>query len=234
MAGQSNFQKFLNDIEPSETTKQRAKSAHETLRSYLENHEMFKGYHVKTFLSGSYKRNTAIRPKTKDGEIERPDVDIIVVTNHTLSDYPQAVITLLYNTLKEKYSDIRKQSRSVGIATSTVDMDVVPIIAPFGIDGTLYIPDRKLDSWLKTNPLGHTEWTTEMNKKFNDRFKPMVKLLKFWRRENPTISNKPKGFVLECITAECMDVEIDQYPESFVRMLENVTTKYYSNILLEP
>lgn len=40
-------------------------------------------------------------------------------------------------------------------------MDVVPIIAPFGIENTLYIPDKKLNSWLETNPPGHTEWTTE-------------------------------------------------------------------------
>jgi len=232
MVGQSNFQKFLSDIEPSESTKTRAKSAHETLRSFLRDHEIFKGYHVKTFLSGSYKRNTAIRPKTKEGETERPDVDIIVVTNHTLSDEPQEVITLLYNTLKEKYPDIRKQSRSVGIFTSTVDMDVVPIIAPFGIDRTLYIPDKKLDTWLETNPPGHTEWTTETNKNFDGRFKPIIKLFKWWRRENPTVGKKPKGFVLECIAADCMDPDVHQYPELFVGMFENIVSKYSTDILL--
>lgn len=233
MIGQSNFKNFLNDVEPSESTKKRAKSAHETLRSFIRDDEIFKEYHVKTFLSGSYKRNTAIRPKTKEGETERPDVDIIVVTNHGFSDDPQEVITLLYNTLKDKYPEIRKQSRSVGITTSTVDMDVVPIIAPFGIDGKLYIPDRKLARWLETNPPGHTEWTTEMNKNFNNQFKPMVKLFKWWRRENPTISKKPKGFVLECIAAECIDLNVDQYPELFVGMFENIVSKYSINILLE-
>lgn len=233
MVGQSNFQKFLRDLEPSESTKKSAQSAHKTLRSFLEDHETFKEYHVKTFLSGSYKRDTAIRPKTKDGETERPDIDIIVITNHTLRDKPQEVIALLYNTLKGKYPDIRKQTRSVGITTSTVDMDVVPIIAPFGTDGTLYIPDKKLDCWLVTNPPGHTEWTTEINKRFSGRYKPTVKLLKWWRRENPTISKRPKGFVLECIAAECMDPSVEQYPELFIGMLESIKSRYSTDILLE-
>lgn len=231
MVGQSNFREFLRDIEPSETTKTRSQSAHNNLRSFLKDHETFKEHNVETFLSGSYKRDTAIRPKTKDGETERPDIDIIVVTNHTLRDKPQEVITLLYNTLKVKYPNIRKQTRSVGITTSTIDMDVVPIIAPFGTDDTLYIPDKKLDRWLVTNPPGHTKWTTEINKKFSGRYKPIVKLFKWWRRENPTISKRPKGFVLECIAAECMDPGVDQYPELFVEMLENIKSKYSIDIL---
>jgi hypothetical protein len=232
MVGQSNFQEFLRDIEPSETTKTISQSAHKTLRSFLKEHETFKEHHVETFLSGSYKRNTAIRPKTTEGETERPDIDIIVVTNHTLSDRPPEVIALLYNTLKGKYSDIRKQTRSVGITTSTVDMDVVPIIAPFETDGPLYIPDQKLNRWLVTNPPGHTEWTTEINKKFSGRYKPMVKLFKWWRRENPTISKRPKGFVLECIAAECMDLSVDRYPELFVGMFESIKSNYSTDILL--
>lgn len=232
MVGQSNFQKLLKDIEPSESTKTSAQSAHKTLRSFLEDHETFKEYHVKTFLSGSYKRDTAIRPRTKEGETERPDIDIIVVTNHTLKDKPQEVITLLYNTLKGKYPDIRKQSRSVGITTSTVDMDVVPIIAPFGTESTLYIPDKKLNCWLKTNPPGHTEWTTKVNTNFNGLFKPTVKLFKWWRRENPTIDKKPKGFVLECIAAECMDLNLSQYPELFIGMFDKIVSKYSTDILL--
>lgn len=65
MVEQSNFQKFLRDIEPSETTKTRSQSAHKTLRSFLKHHEIFKEHYVETFLSGSYKRDTAIRPKKK-------------------------------------------------------------------------------------------------------------------------------------------------------------------------
>lgn len=226
MATQSQFIKLLQEIEPSKTTKSDAKNGHTNLRDYLKKDDDFKKYHDTDFLSGSYKRNTAIRPKIKDGNVARPDVDIIVVTNHTTNDDPQDVIDLLYNTLKNKYSIIRKQARSVGIETSNVDMDVVPIIAPNGMEGTLYIPDRKKEDWLETNPPQHTEWTTEVNQDSGGRFKPLVKLMKWWRRENPTVNKKPKGFVIECITAECMDRNEAQYGELFVGTLESIVDKY--------
>ncbi|MFJ6265828.1 hypothetical protein ACIQGW_12565 [Lysinibacillus xylanilyticus] len=62
------------------------------------------------------------------------------------------IVATVYEVLAGKYSDIRKQARSVGINTKKVDMDVVPIIAPDGMEGTLYIPDRKTEKWLVTNP----------------------------------------------------------------------------------
>jgi len=233
MVTQQQFKDFLHDIEPSPTTKKRASIAHQTLRKYLRTHHTFSDFHVDTFLSGSYKRDTAIRPVSKDGEQERPDVDIIVVTNHTLADKPEDVIELLYDTLSDQYDDIRRQSRSVGISMATVDMDVVPIIAPEGISGILYIPDRKSKQWLVTNPPRHTSWTTETNEASNGHFKPLVKLMKWWRRENPTISKRPKGFVIECIVAECMDFEEADYAELFLGTLESIVSRYAFHISLE-
>lgn len=228
----STFDDFLRDIEPSRTTKARASSAHTALRDFLANHQEFKEVHKNAFLSGSYKRDTAIRPKSVDGGIERPDVDIIEVTKHTLKDSPAAVLELLYKTLKSGYSNVRKQQRSVRVETDQAVMDVVPIIAPYGDDGPFYIPDRKLEKWVETNPPRHTKWTTEMNNATGGRFKPLVKLVKWWRRENPTVSNRPKGFVVECITAECMDKNETHYGKLFVETLETVVSKYATWVAL--
>jgi len=191
---------------------------------------------VQTFLSGSYKRDTAIRPRIKDGMVARPDVDIIAVTNYTLNDDPKDVINSVFSAIKrlkqqkDSYKSIRRQARSVGIETTTVDMDVVPIIAPFGLGNTLYIANRKYESedekWLVTNPPGHTTWTTEMNRGTKRRFKPLVKLFKWWRRQNPTIAKHPKGFILECIVAECMDTCIEDYGTLFLDMLDQIVAKY--------
>ena len=220
---QARFTEFLKDIEPSKTTKSDASSAHTTLRDFLKNDKDFKEYHEGTFLSGSYRRETAIRPQKKDDETERPDIDIIVETNHTREDAPEEVINLLYDTLESKYSEIRLQDRSVGIETSKADMDVVPVIKH---DGIYFIPDRKLEIWLPTNPPGHTTWTTETNKTAGSRFKPLVKLMKWWRREKPTLDKKPKGFVIECFTACCMDYVETYYGELFVQTLEAIVEKY--------
>ena len=226
---QTRFNEFLTDIEPSRTTKSNASSAHTELRDFLKSDEEFKDYHENTFLSGSYGRNTAIRPRVKNGQTERPDVDIIVVTNHSSDDDPKDVVDLLFKTLEKKYSNIRRQTRSVGIESNKADMDVVPVIPC----GEMYlIPDRKQEEWLLTNPPGHTTWTTRINDLANGHFKPLVKLMKWWRRQNPTIAKKPKGFVIECITAKCMNYSETYYGELFVQTLENIVNKYAVNVLL--
>ena len=226
---QARFKEFLTDIEPSPTTISNASSAHQELRDFLKSDEDFKNYHQKDFLSGSYFRDTAIRPREKNGQTERPDVDIIVVTNHSISDDPKDVVDLLFKTLGKKYPNIRRQARSVGIESNKANMDVVPVIPC----GTMYlIPDRKQEEWLLTNPPGHTNWTTQMNTLAGERFKPLVKLMKWWRRENPTRAKKPKGFVIECVTAECMNYLETYYGELFVQILENIVTKYELDALL--
>lgn len=227
MGTQTQFQDLLRDIEPSPTTKSNASSAHWALREYLADHVEFKKLHINTFLSGSNARDTAIRPRTVGGKTSKPDIDIIVVTNHTRADKPANVLRLLRRTLAAAYTlDDKPHERSVGVVTTAVEMDVVPIIAPAGMNGTLYLPDKRLENWIVTNPPGHTTWATGINKKADGRFKPLVKLTKWWRRENPTISGRPKGFVIECIVAECMSYSEKNYPELFVGTLEAIVNKY--------
>jgi len=229
---QQQFLDFLNDIEPSDTTKANASAAHTALRRFLREDDRLREHHVESFLSGSYKRNTSIRPRTKNGNVNRPDIDIIVVTNHTLLDHPPDVVDLLYWTLRKEYPEIRRQARSVGIRTNVADMDVVPIIQPGGDGTTMYIPDRKLEKWVVTNPPGHTTWTTAVNSRSGGRFKPLVKLTKWWRRENPTVSKRPKGFVVECFAEQCFDPQETQYADLFLGTLEQIVGKYAFNITL--
>jgi len=226
MTPNARFTQFLQDIEPSPTTTSQAISAHENMRDFLAKHPQLSKRHVKTFLSGSYKRNTSIRPRTEAGVTMRPDIDIIVVTNHTKDDCPKGVLEELHAAIGEGYDDIRLQARSVGVVTTKADMDVVPIIEPYGESLGLFIPDRKLVEWLPTNPPAHTTWTTNVNNEAGGRFKPLVKMFKWWRRQNPTTGNQPKGFVIECIVAECMDREETHYGQLFAKTLEEIVAKY--------
>ena len=180
------FQKFLQDIEPSATTKAAAKSAHEGIRKVLHSDGRLKDLILKTLLSGSYRRDTAIRPRIIDGKVQRPDVDVIALLSLSLSEDPKAVLQLIYAVLNDNYDSVRLQARSVRVETSAAIVDVVPLAAPQGEDGPLYIPDRRLESWVETNPPRHTSWTEQTNKTYGKRFKPLVKLTKWWRRERPT------------------------------------------------
>ncbi|MFS0514836.1 hypothetical protein ACEYW6_08925 [Nostoc sp. UIC 10607] len=229
MTPNARFTELLQDIEPSPTTVTRAIRAHTAMRDFLYYHETFKKFHISTFLSGSYKRDTAIRPRLKNGDLERPDVDIIVVTNYTTADCPKKVVDQLYDAIADGYEQIRPQDRSVGVSTGYADMDVVPIIKDYSSGGFL-IPDRTLVEWLPTNPPMHTAWTTQINDAAGGRFKPLVKLMKWWRRHNQEVKRyperHPKGFVIECITAECMDYQETHYGKLFVKTLENIVTRY--------
>lgn len=232
MATKQQFLDLLSEIEPSPSTVSACSSAHSTLRDRLASHETFKNVHVDTFLSGSYVRDTAIRPKSRQGELQRPDVDIIVVTSHTTSDVPSDVIDQLHQALLDSgYKSLRKNRRSVSVFLATVDMDVVPIIKAADSDGYL-IPDKELGKWLSTNPPGHTAWATAVNKKADSRFKPLVKLLKWWRREHLAGLKRPKGFILEALVAQHMSYTESSYEELFAALLRTVKESYVFTVML--
>lgn len=227
MSIKSQFDNLLTDIEPSSTTVERAQKAHKGLRKFLAEHGQYSTVHIDTFLAGSYMRDTSIRPKSVGGVLTKPDIDIIVEVNYSLYDDPNEVLKELRAVLAEEYElDDKPHQRSVGILTDYVEMDVVPIIAPYGASGPFYLPDRAAKKWQQTDPARHTTWSTEVNKSAGNRFKPLVKLLKWWRRESPSRFKRPKGFVLECIAAECMDRAEKRYPELFVSTLEAIVSKY--------
>ena len=229
MTPNSVFHDFLRDIEPSKTTKSDAASAHQTLRAHLTDHEDFGPVVDDTFLSGSYKRDTAIRPIRSADDVERPDVDVIVVTKHGLADPPAGVVESVYSALRDKYPNSRKQARSVGVVTARAEMDAAPLIQPVE-GGHFYIADRTTNQWVPTNPPRHTQWTTDTNAAASGRFKPLVKLFKWWRRENKTVSKHPKGFVIECIVAECLDANESHYGQLFTNTLAGVRDRYRSEV----
>ena len=231
MTPNARFTELLSDIEPSSTTKTNASISHTKLRTTLRADKVFGSMHRHTFLSGSYKRDTAIRPRVKNGNAQRPDVDIIVVTTHSLSDDPEEVVDAIHAALTRHYTPTNRQARSVSVSSPLADMDVVPLIDPTDT-GTYYIADRTQREWLRTNPPGHTQWTTDTNAAMGGRFKPLVKLLKWWRRENPTAAKRPRGFILEVIAAESMSRTETHYGELFVQLLESIVERFVLDVRL--
>lgn len=218
------FTELLADIEPSPTTKSNASSAHSGVRDHLRSHEAFKARWVGDFLAGSYSRSTAIRPKLTEDGYERPDVDIIVETSFTTADEPDDVLQELCNALKDAFTVERINKRSVKVTTSNAEMDLVPVV-PYG--SVYQLPDRDLGGWKLTNPPGHNTWSSERNTAFGGRFKPLVKLFKWWRRENKT-GKRPKGFVLEVLVATHAPVDEQHFGEAFAKMLESIHKAYGS------
>jgi tRNA nucleotidyltransferase (CCA-adding enzyme) len=224
MTTQQQFLDFLTEIEPSTSTVAACSSAHRNLRAGLRDDENFGEMHVDTFLSGSYKRKTAIRPQKIEGVLQRPDVDIMVETSHTEDDPPKDVLDLLHQALIDSgYENLKVNRRSIAVTLVTVDMDVVPIIAN---GDTFLIPDVELKKWLHTNPPAHTQWTVDVNAAADERFKPLVKLFKWWRRSHLADLRRPKGFILECLVAEHMNYTENNYETIFVDLLETIRDAY--------
>jgi hypothetical protein len=219
------FSELLQDIEPSSTTKSRASDGHTSIRNHLRAQAKFSGHYVSSFLSGSYARDTSIRPRTSEDGQERPDVDIIIVTNYTTNDPPETVLREVCRALEdgdEGYTVERINKRSVRVETWQADMDIVPVIKTWN---GFQIADRESGTWKFTNPLVHTSWSSGQNQRFGERFKPLVKLFKWWRRINPA-GKRPKGFVLEMLVSLHAPTSETHYGEAFAQLLANVHAAY--------
>ncbi|VUX24256.1 SMODS domain-containing nucleotidyltransferase [Enterococcus avium] len=99
MGNSSYFTNLLTNIELSKTTKSYVSSLQSNLRDYLKNHIEYKTKHIDTFLSGSYAKNTSIRPSLNE---ENQDVDIVVLTNYTRDTPPVQVLNELKSVLKKQ------------------------------------------------------------------------------------------------------------------------------------
>ncbi len=222
MVPNARFIELLADIEPSPTTQNHSSTAHTSVRNFLRSHSSFKNRWESDFLAGSYARNTAIRPKRTEDGYERPDVDIIIVTSFSASDHPDDVLEELSDALEDGFTVERINKRSVRVGTTNAEIDVVPVIE----SGVAYqLPDRDLGYWKSTNPPGHNDWSRSQNATFNGRFKPLVKLFKWWRRENRT-GKRPKGFILEVLVSKHAPSDESHYGEAFTQMLESIYSSY--------
>lgn len=229
----SRFTEFLKDIEPSPTTKSQASEAHTKMREHLRTQADFAGVYFSSFLSGSSARDTALRPRKAADEIERPDVDIIVVTNYSIHDRPEWVLRQVCRAIEDKgsgYPVERINRRSVRVNTWRAEMDIVPVIED-PVEG-YWIADRESGRWQFTNPPVHKTWSANENARFGGRFKPLVKLFKWWRRVNHTRSKRPKGFVLERLVAMHAPTGEQHFGEAFAQLLENLRDACQSSATL--
>jgi hypothetical protein len=110
------------------------------------------------------------------------------------------VLKTFLNAIRRRYncSSLRLQNKSVRLQLYHLNIDVVLAIDRGKNDGCLMIPDRRADEWIVTAPKKHSEIASDINRNQNGRFKPLVKLLKFWNTGLPSTA-KLKSFAIETI-----------------------------------
>jgi hypothetical protein len=125
----SYFNDFLTEIRPTENQINDYIRGHKTLSNRLWADKKLASIIVAIILQGSYRRATAVRPKSG----KRADVDVIVVTRLSQEDYlnPEDALLEFVPFLDTHYpGKYELQGRSIGITLSYVDLDLVITSAP--------------------------------------------------------------------------------------------------------
>ena len=128
MEATDSFRTFLKEIRLPNDLREEAKLAHEVFRGQIETDEALKRIVVDTFLQGSYRRHTGVKPE----EGKKADVDIVVVTNlDRFTVTAKAALDKFQPFLEENYpGDYERQSRSWGVNVGNIKLDLVPTSAP--------------------------------------------------------------------------------------------------------
>jgi hypothetical protein len=186
----------VRSVEPTPTQKDAAARSQNYLRDLLNTGQMANRIQ-RSYLSGSYARDTAVYPLD--------DVDIIFVINPTswsqiLEPSPVAVLDSFANAIRYRYpiSSVYGQRRSVRLQLHHLDIDVVPAIQDRSDSKLIRIPDSNSNAWIRSSPLRHSESATDVNQNQGRRFKPLVKLLKHWNYNLPTTAQF-KSFAVETL-----------------------------------
>ena len=190
------FIRFLQAIRPTENQKDDCKKGHRTLRKRLEGYEDLEQILVSTFLQGSYRRATAVRPK---GEAKL-DVDIITVTRLKREDYPNPddAMDIFVPFLDEYYEGkYQRQGRSFGIEMSHVNLDLVITSAPSEAEEeeayksqaarTILTPED-IDDWLLVK-----SWVPPENRSSQTAFFEAIRQEQEWKTEPLWIPNRDAG-----------------------------------------
>lgn len=228
MANSTDFESFLKDINPSKSTIDEASRLHQNLRNHLKTCESYKHIYVHSYLSGSYAKQTFIRPKKNS---DCCDIDVVIETSRSTNDSPTFVLNELEKALKLRscYQKTTIQNHSVGIDMASFHLDVVPLVRDE--NGFLNIGSSKEGTWKRTDPKKHISWTTEVNQGYENAYKPLVKIFKWWRRENcPSNVKYPRGITLEKMIADNLPEPHLTIEERVMQTMANLSEAYSEDL----
>jgi hypothetical protein len=227
------LEKFIQSLELTQGQRDEVSRQHTLVRETLR-----KRLKTKTdFLSGSYSRNTAIRPLH--------DIDIFVVLGDAVSTpavstpavssapsggaqrgmTPDEALKELRQALYAEWPNkerprLQQHSAHIGFSKSSIEFDVVPAFeAPGG--GAYLIPERQTGQWLLTNPRLHQERSTQANEAAGKKLKPLLKAVKHWNRHH---ASSPLGsFHLEVMSYSAFPTPPRDYLEGLELLFSHLS-----------
>jgi hypothetical protein len=140
---------------------ERMKRAYEAVKGWIEDDEkFFKPYKYDVYSHGSVRIRTTVKPLSSD----EFDLDIVV---HLVADYNVNTPTKVYNELKRRLQENKKYEEILELKNRCLrlnysgdfHMDIMPGIQENPYDNNkIKVPDRKLNSWVSSNPKGYADW----------------------------------------------------------------------------
>jgi hypothetical protein len=202
------FAGLKTNLEITVTERDLAVSRHHRIRDFIRQHWAL----TDDFITGSYDRHT----KTK----KLKDVDIFVVID---PDGPQgplangtgaAAVAALAEVIGKKWNDIGSDDTVVTVFYRGEEVASYEIAPAFATSDGYKIPNGS--DWMNTNPHEHARLVTEKNKKCDDKFVPLVKMIKGMNRQ----AGEPllPSFLIEVMALELVESPLGAYKDE-VRFL---------------
>lgn len=195
------FQAYLSSLELTDRERADASAQQIALRDRLRLH--LAGF-IDSRLVGSYRRGTAIRP------LKDIDVFVVLDARQHHRDVPEAPLRLLQTIERALHASypshrprIQGRSVNIGFSGTEIDYDIVAAFAPTwtGAADTeppyYEIADRRVSTWIRTNPAKHREACIAANERAGGMLNGLIKAAKHWNRA----SGKPlRGFHIEVMS----------------------------------
>ena len=230
------FQKLLANLNPTDKQLQRIKRTRESIDAVLVNDpRIFLNTQKQiSFLTGSYSRNTIIRPID--------DIDLYVrihYSKHAEGQSPMSILRLMASALRKRYPNNTKVNVDAPCIVVTFWDYKFEIVPAFGYSGDLElysIPAPGSKEWMDCYPNMPYKWLSSCNHANDSLFIPLIKMLKQWNRHN-TVGLK--SFHLELLTEKVFSAVtgIYSYPQGILDWMHCVRNWIWQNdypFVLEP
>lgn len=177
------------------------------------------------FLNRNYRGQWKPNQRSYKIELDRVEMDLVLTA--APSEAVIAELSAANSIGKANIEDIANQ-KDMGIIAKSMDNTFKGDEKDWQ-DEPLDIPDRELESWDQTHPLATLDWTQNKNDRTNGHYINVVKALKWWRRTQISVPERPKSYPLERLIGECCPDYISSVAEGVMRTFDIFIEKYESN-----
>lgn len=210
------FDQFRSNIELSGTHREIASKRKDRLVEMLSKDFTI----MEAFPSGSVPRYTAIKGYA--------DLDIIVALHfgkHIKGNLPSKVLLDVRKSLSAYRTDLRRNGQAVTLHyNSWPSVDIVPVYRYVNDDGTVNhygVPNMHNEDWIKSRPHTHSNDMRDRNLLVGERFKRIVKMIKWWNRRHGSYL---QSYHIEVMALKILTSNITDYSWSVYQYFDGATT----------